>query len=234
LQTNLQLVELASAEILNEPGSRIHYAHFPIAGCIALSNTDEAHAGLEVGLIGHEGMFGVSLVLGTGISQLHAMAQGTSTALRIDTKLLNQTLQQCPVLRRVLMRYIQVLMEQLAQSSVCNRFHLLHARLARLLLMIGDRTHSKTLHVTQEMLARRLGVRRAGVTAAATQMQDRKLISYHRGNLNILDRTGLLDAACSCFAFDNAAYATMLNAASTKTAEHARPPTLSPSSPRTT
>jgi CRP-like cAMP-binding protein len=205
-QIEVQVIELADAEILSEPGNHIQHAYFPIAGCIALSNPDEPHPGLEIGLIGDEGMFGASLVLGTEVSSLRAVVHGAGRALRIDAASFSRRLQQCPQFRRVLKHYIHVLMEQLAQSMVCIRFHLLQARLARLLLMIGDRAHSRSFHVTQEKLARRLGVRRAGVTAAAIQMQHRGLISYHRGDIQILDRVHLLSAACSCFSTDNATY----------------------------
>lgn len=205
-QAGVQMVELADAQILSEPGSHIQHAYFPITGCIALSKPDEPHPGLEIGLIGDEGMFGTSLVLGADTSPLRAIVHGASMALRIDAASFDRQLRQSPQFQRVLQHYIQVMMEQLAQSVVCIRFHLLQARLARLLLMIGDRTHSGSFHVTQEMLARRLGVRRAGVTAAAAQMQSRGLISYHRGDINILDRAHLLSSACSCFATDNATY----------------------------
>ncbi|WP_240776324.1 Crp/Fnr family transcriptional regulator [Nitrincola alkalilacustris] len=111
-----------------------------------------------------------------------------------------------PALQQEVKRYLYVVMGQLAQNTICAHFHLLEARLARCLLMMRDRAHSETFHATHEILAQILGVRRVGITKAATSLQNHSLISYNRGAITIMDSTGLEAASCDCFSLDNASY----------------------------
>jgi CRP-like cAMP-binding protein len=210
LLANCEPVELAFNEVLNESGDRVRYVYFPLDGYISLITRGDAVANLEVGLVGDEGMHGISLALGTEIAPLHALVQGQGSALRMNTATFNREYARSAPLRRQLGHYIYVLMCQLAQSSVCSRFHVVEARLARWLLMTQDRAHSDQFHITHAFLAWMLGVRRPGVTAAANALQKRKLISYRRGDITVLDREKLEAAACACYKTDRRIYEKIL------------------------
>jgi len=161
-------------------------------------------------MVGREGMLGSQLALGVATSPLHAVVQGAGSALRIGRVAFRVELAHSATLRSALGRYVAVLMAQLATSAVCIRFHQIEPRLARWLLMTSDRAHSDTFRITHEFLAHMLGVRRAGITAAAGELQRNGLIEYHRGVMTVLDRGGLEHAACPCYATDRRAYARLL------------------------
>jgi CRP-like cAMP-binding protein len=203
-------VELVLADVLIEPGERIRYAFFPTSGYISLITLLDGHAGLEVGLIGDEGMLGMSLMLGVGAAPLRALVQGPGTAWRMDVAAFRQECKRSPALQRILNRYVHVVMIQFAQAAACMRFHLVETRLARWLLMTGDRASGDEFYVTHEFLGRMLGVRRAGVTQAASALKDRKLIHYSRGNVTILDRHRLESIACKCYAAAKETYSSVL------------------------
>lgn len=155
--------------------------------------------GLEVGLVGAEGMVGIALALGVARSPVRAMVQGAGSAMRIGAARFVAELARSPALRRQVDRCAYLTMTTAMQVAVCNKAHVLRARLARWLLMTQDRIAADSFPFTQEFIALMLGVRRAGVNEAAGALQRRKLIRYHRGKVQVLDRAGLLAASCACY-----------------------------------
>ncbi|MDM0000690.1 helix-turn-helix domain-containing protein [Variovorax sp. J22P240] len=157
-------------------------------------------------MVGREGMVGVQVALGVSSTPLRAVVKGQGVALRIGVSALEAQLVDSPELRRVLNRYVYVLMTQRATSAICLRHHQIGHRLARWLLMTQDRARTDHFRVTQEFLAYMLGVRRVGITAAARTLQHEGLIRYGRGELTVLHRPGLEKMACGCYASDRRSY----------------------------
>jgi CRP-like cAMP-binding protein len=201
-----ETVELAFAEVLYTPRERLSHVYFPIGSFISLIMAVDASTSLEVGLVGDEGMFGTPIVLGVDMSPVRAVVQGAGPALRMTAPAFCRELARSQALQRETDRFIFVQMCQLAQTAACTRFHVVEARLARWLLMTQDRAHADRFHVTQEFLALMLGVRRVGVTNAASALQARHLIQYKRGDVTVLDRRGLKSASCACYRADRDAY----------------------------
>jgi len=200
-------VELAFADALYEPGERLSHVYFPTASFISLIMLVDASASLEVGLIGNEGMFGISARAG---NRRGAGAGRGTGAQDPRCEWFCRELGRSPALQREMDRYIFVHLNQLAQTAACTRFHVVEARLARWLLMTQDRAHADSFHVTQEFLALMLGVRRVGVTKAASALQKRRLIHYTRGDITVLDRRGLKAASCGCYNADRESYQRIL------------------------
>lgn len=203
-------VHLELGTVLYEPGELTRHVYFPNDCCLSLVAAIDGEPGLEVGMVGSEGMLGAQLVLGVGTIPLHAVVQGAGMVRRIEAAPFRREFGASKPLQRVLHRYIYVRMAQVATLAACTRFHSVGPRLARWLLMSEDRAHSDTFHMTHEFLAYMLGVRRVGITGAASDLQQRGLIRYRRGEITVLDRLGLEAAACGCYASDRHAYEQLL------------------------
>jgi len=199
LLPGLAPVDLVFGKVLYEPGVPIRDVYFPSQSLVSLLTLVEGHLALEVGLVGREGMVGFPLALGVEVSPVRALVQGAGPALRMSAARFRTELRASPPLQRELQRYIHTMMAQISQTAACNRFHMVEARLARWLLMTRDRVCSGEFRMTHEFLSHMLGVRRVGVTEAATALQRRNLIEYRRGNIRILDDRGLEAACCSCY-----------------------------------
>jgi CRP-like cAMP-binding protein len=199
-------VQLILSEVLCESGEATRHVLFPVDGFVSQVTVVPDHAGLEVGMVGREGMVGMQLALGVSPSPVRAVVQGAGAAWRLGSVHFMRELAGNATLRQLLNRYLYVSLVQLATASACRRFHDIGPRLARWLLMSHDRAHVDSFHVTHESMALMLGVRRVGVTVAASSLQLSGLIRYHRGELTVLDRRGLEARACSCYAADRAVY----------------------------
>jgi CRP-like cAMP-binding protein len=199
-------VHLVLSQVLGEPGQITRHVYFPTDSFVSLIAQVDEHHGLEVGMAGGEGMLGVHLALGLVRDPLKALVQGGGLAWRMTAPAFRLEWTRSAALRLRLQRYISVLMAQRASAAACLRFHEIGPRLARWLLMSQDRAHADQFPLTQEFVATMLGVRRVGVTGAAGALQRSGLIQYHRGALTVVDRPGLLAAACSCYATDTQVY----------------------------
>ncbi len=195
-----EVVHLTFGTILCEADEAFEHVYFPLSAVISLVSKVGNHPPLEMGLIGNEGMLGVTLILGVPTAPLRGVVQGEGEALRLFAADLHGELRQSPSLAKTLNGYLYVLMAQLTQTVGCTRFHEIDARLSRWLLMTHDRAHADHFHLTHQFLANMLGVQRSAVTIAAGSLQGRGLIHYTRGEITILDRLGLEGTACECYA----------------------------------
>jgi CRP-like cAMP-binding protein len=207
LSDQLVPVTLRFGQVLYEPGKAIRHVYFPIDCLVSLLTTVDKRRTLEVGMVGNEGMAGMPFILGVGVSGVRALVQGAGRALRMAAGPFRKEFDRNPALQQALYRYTYALMAQISQTAACNRFHETEARLARWLLMTSDRVGSQEFALTQEFLAHMLGLRRVGVTEAASALKSRNLIDYTRGKLRILDMPALRHAACSCYQIVNAVFA---------------------------
>jgi len=206
----LEQVTLKFGDILYEPGEPIRHVYFPNNSLISLLTLADGHLALEVGMVGLEGMVGAPVALGVNDSPVRALVQGNGSAMRMPAECFSKEFIQSEALQHLLYRYTHVLMAQVTQTAACNRFHIVEQRLARWLLMTLDRLGVDHFILTQEFLSHMLGVRRVGVTKAASALQKRELISYSRGNITIHDRAGLEAYACGCYRTVNNYYKQIL------------------------
>jgi CRP-like cAMP-binding protein len=195
----MEAVPLNVGDVLIEPAAETTHVYFVNSGMVSILAVAKGDAALEVGMIGRQGMVGVSLALGVTKSPSRALVQGGGMALRMTASDFRAELKRSKSLQQETWRYANTSMATAMQIAVCNNVHLMSERLARWLLMTSDCLSTNTFFQTQEFLALMLGVRRTGVSGVAAALQKRKLIVYRRGTIAIVDRAGLKDAACSCY-----------------------------------
>jgi CRP-like cAMP-binding protein len=196
----LELVQLPLGQMLYEPGTQLRHAYFPTTSIVSLHYVTESGASAETAGVGNEGVVGISLFMGGNTTPSSAVVQTAGQAYRLDRYLLQQEFNKAGALQRLLLRYTQALMTQMAQSAVCNRHHTVEQQLCRWLLLTMDRLPSRELIMTQELVASMLGVRRESVTEAAGNLQTAGYIRYRRGHISVLSRSGLESHACECYA----------------------------------
>ena len=200
LVPHLELVALPLGEMLYEPDRQLQHAYFPTTAIVSLLHVMESGASAESAGVGNEGVVGVSLFMGGETTTSSAVVQTAGYAYRLDRRWLLQEFSRSGLLQRLLLRYTQALMTQMSQTAACNRHHAIEQQLCRLLLSTLDRLPSGDLVMTQELIAGMLGVRREGVTEAAGNLQRAGCISYRRGHISVLDRSGLEARSCECYA----------------------------------
>ena len=199
LLPELEQVAMPFADVLYEPGARIHHVYFPNDSVVSLLAEVADRSTLEVGIVGNEGVTGIPVFMGVDTSRHHGIVQGSGTARRMNAAVLRKESGRTGPLHRLLHLYTHSLLTQVSQSAACNRFHMVDARLARWLLMTGDRLGTDEFRLTQDFISNMLGVRREGVNKAAGLLQKNELINYSRGRLKILDRAGLEAVSCECY-----------------------------------
>jgi len=195
----LEQVSLELGEVLCEPWAVMSHVYFPNDSLVSLIAVAAGGKGLEVGLVGHQGMFGVSHVLGTAKSATRALVQGAGTAMRMSVGRFSAELKRNAPLHRAVLRFANVSMATAMQIAACNNAHGVDQRCARWLLMTSDYLSMSAFYLTHAFLAQMLGVRRTGVSEAAARLQKRGLVSYRRGRMMILNRPGLIAASCGCY-----------------------------------
>jgi CRP-like cAMP-binding protein len=187
-------------ETLYEPGRQLQHAYFPTTAIVSLHYVMESGASAETAGVGDEGVVGISLFLGGDTTPSSAVVQTAGQAYRLERRVLQHEFDRAGLLQRLLLRYTQALLTQMAQTAACNRHHTVEQQLSRWLLLTLDRVRTRELVMTQELVASMLGVRRESVTDAAGKLQHAGFIRYRRGHITVLDRFGLETRACECYA----------------------------------
>ncbi len=211
LEPELELVEMTLGQSLVESGKVMKHVYFPTDAIISLLNVLENGTSTEIAVVGAEGVVGISLFMGGETTPTRAIVQSSGTAYRLKGQLLKDEFYRAGPLQRMLLRYTQALITQMAQTAVCNRHHSLDEQLCRWLLLSLDRLPTNKLAMTQELIANMLGVRREGVTESAGKLQRDHLISYSRGVIHILDRDGLEKRVCECYSVVKKEYDRLLS-----------------------
>lgn len=211
LAPHLELVPMPLGDVLYESGGKLQYAYFPTTSIVSLHYLLENGGSSEIAGVGNEGILGVSLFMGGNTTPSRAIVQTGGVGYRVPAPVLIEEFNRGGAVMRLLLRYTQALLTQMAQTAVCNRHHSVEQQLCRWLLLTLDRLPDRELTMTQELIANMLGVRREGVTEAAGRLQGYGYISYRRGHITVLNRVGLEDDVCECYAVVKKEFARLLS-----------------------
>ncbi len=200
LEKELELVPMRLGDMVYEPGQQLNHAYFPTTSIVSLHYVMATGAACETSSVGNEGVVGVPLFTGGKTTSSSAVVHTAGHAYRLRRAALQAEFDRHGLLHGLLLRYVQALITQTAQTAACNRYHTVEQQLCRWLLMTLDRVSSDELVLTQELIASRLGVRREGITAAAGNLQRGGCINYRRGHVSVVDRARLEARTCECYA----------------------------------
>lgn len=208
--SELELVDLPLGQVLYESGIRMNHVYFPIDAIVSLLYVLEDGGSTEIAVVGNDGVVGIAILMGGESTTSRALVQSAGKGLRMRAQVIQEEFGRSGPVRYLMLRYIQALIAQMAQTAVCNRHHSLDQQLCRWLLLSLDRLEGTELVMTQELIANMLGVRREGVTESALKLQRAGLIRYARGHITVLDRLGLERRTCECYAVVRDEYSRLL------------------------
>jgi CRP-like cAMP-binding protein len=206
----LKLIEMPLGKVLYESGDIEKYVYFPTSAIVSLLYVMENGDSAEIAVVGNDGIVGISLFMGGNSTPSRAVVQSGGWGYRLSAKIIKTEFNKAGPVTHLLLRYIQALITQMSQTAVCNRHHTLDQQLCRWLLMSLDRLKDNVLTMTQSLISNMLGVRREGVTAGALKLQEAGLIRYSRGRITVLDRKGLEERCCECYAVVKREYERLL------------------------
>ena len=207
---HLEPVAMPLGQVLYESGAPLSHGYFPTTAIVSLLYVTENGASAEIAVVGKEGIVGIPLFMGGGSTPSRGVVHSAGEGFRMGGQKIREEFARSSAVTRVLLRYTQALIVQMAQTAVCNRHHSVDQQLCRWLLFSLDRLQGNELLVTHELIANMLGVRREGVTAAALALQRAELISYRRGRITVCDRAGLEARSCECYGVVRAEYDRLL------------------------
>ena len=217
VQSKLEPLSFKLGEVLYESGDKMDYVYFPTTAIVSLLYVMENGATAEIGIVGNDGLIGVSLFMGGDSTTSRAIIQSAGDTLKMKAKDLKEEFAKGGVFQELMLRYTQALMTQISQTAVCNRLHSLEQQLCRWLLLSHDRLDSDKLVMTHDLISNMLGVRREGVTLAAQKLAKKNLIKNVRGTITVIDRQGLEDAVCECYEVVNTEYNRLLGRGMSRT-----------------
>jgi CRP-like cAMP-binding protein len=212
LSPHFEATSMPLGQVLYESGRTLSHVYFPTDAIVSLLYVMENGASAEIAVVGHEGIVGISLFMGGESTPSRAVVQSAGQGFRLRAQVIKDEFERAGPVMHLLLRYTQALITQMAQTAVCNRHHTLDQQLCRWLLLSLDRLQGSDLVMTQELIANMLGVRREGVTEGALKLQKAGLIHYSRGHVTILDRDGLEQRTCECYAVVKKEYDRLLPA----------------------